>query len=85
MGSQEDFSEEEAFELRPKGSKRGRPRGSTREESSRQRKEASVLGNDIGLGQSRRKGGKMARGAGLKANRKVTEPTYLKVLILLLC
>lgn len=44
-----------------------------------------MLGNDIGLGQSRRKGGKMVRGVGLKANRKVTEPTYLKVLILLLC
>ena len=56
-----------------------------REESSRQREEPGVLGNDIGLGQSRRKGEKMVRGAGLKANRKVTEPTYLKVLILLLC
>lgn len=56
-----------------------------REENSRQREEPGVLGNDIGLGQSRRKGEKMVRGAGLKANRKVTEPTYLKVLILLLC
>lgn len=78
MRRQEDFSEEEAFELRPKGSKGGGPRSSTREEHSRHREEPGVLRSDMGLGQSRRKGGKMVRGAGLKASRKATEPLTSK-------
>lgn len=77
MGSQEDFSEEEAFELRPKGSKRGGPRGSTREESSRQREEASVLGNDIGLGQSRREGRRRG-GQGSRPTGKSQNPLTSK-------
>lgn len=48
-GIQEDFSEEVAFELRPKGSEGGGPWSSVREESTRQREEPGVLRNDVSL------------------------------------